>query len=111
MKGTIVGERIRTRRKDLKLNQSQLAEMAGYSDKTAISRIENGENDLNQSKIVMFAEVLQTTPSYLMGWTDVSAKEIPENKGKPIKHADIQSAYDHADERTKKAVRIMLGLE
>lgn len=66
----ITGKRIAERRQQLSLSQSQLAERLGYSDKTAISKIENGISQLNQSKIIAFADALQTTPAYLMGWID-----------------------------------------
>lgn len=112
---SIIGERIRIRRKELKLTQSQLAEITGYKDKTAISRIESGENDLNQSKIIMFATALNTSPSYLMGWVDdPSPKHAPHAKGKmpPSQKEDsIQTAYENADEKTQRAVRILLGIE
>lgn len=65
-----LGERIRARRKELKLTQTQLAELTGYSDKTAISKIEGSHTDLNQTKIMIFADALQTSPQYLMGWTE-----------------------------------------
>lgn len=65
-----IGKRIAERRMDLGLSQTQLAERCGYSDKTAISKIENGVSQLNQKKIVIFADALQTTPAYLMGWVE-----------------------------------------
>lgn len=101
MKNNIVGERIRTRRQQLRMTQTELANRTGYSDKTAISKIEHGENDLTQSKIVLFADALNTSIHYIMGWT---------NNPEPI-HIEVQSAYDRADEKTKRAVRIMLGIE
>ena len=70
MSNEIVGERIKERREHLGLNQEQLALKLNYKDKSAISKIENGLRDLTQKKIRMFAEVLLTTPSYLMGWTN-----------------------------------------
>lgn len=70
MKDNKMGIRIARRRSELGLSQTQLAERTGYSDKTAISKIENGISQLNQSKIVTFAEALQTTPAYLMGWVN-----------------------------------------
>lgn len=39
------GERIRKRREELGLTQEEVARLAGYSGKTAISRIERGESD------------------------------------------------------------------
>lgn len=70
MENNILGERIKLRRKQLKMSQTDLARLTGYSDKTAISKIENGINDLNQTKIVLFAKALRTTHQYLMGWID-----------------------------------------
>lgn len=70
MKDNILGERIKTRREEIGMTQTQLAEATGYADKSAISKIEKGINDLTQSKIVIFANALRTTSSYLMGWVD-----------------------------------------
>lgn len=114
MANNTLGKRIRQRRLELKLSQTQLAEITGYKDKTAISRIENGDNDLNQSKVKRFADALNTSPSYLVGWVDdPSPKQAPSAKGKmiPKNEPDVQLAYEEADEKTKKAVRILLGIE
>jgi transcriptional regulator with XRE-family HTH domain len=71
-----VGERILKRRKALGLTQEELAKLMGYKSKSTINKIEMGINDIPQSKIVRFAEVLLTTPSYLMGWDiESEAKE------------------------------------
>ena len=59
---------IRKRREELGLNQTQLAKLIGYADKTMISKIEKGQVDLPQSKIVIIADALRTTPAALMGW-------------------------------------------
>ena len=42
----------------------------GYKDKSSISKIENGKADIPQSKIAAFADALETTPAYLMGWEE-----------------------------------------
>ena len=63
-----VGERILKRRKTLGLTQEELAMRMGYKSKSTINKIEMGINDIPQSKILKFAEVLMTTPAYLMGW-------------------------------------------
>ena len=65
-----IGQRIRMRREQLHITQTQLADLTGFADKTAISKIENGKTDLNQTKIKAFSEALHTTPAYLMGWID-----------------------------------------
>lgn len=61
-------ENIKTRRKAAKMTQEELARRTGYTDRSSIARIEKGEIDLPQSKIVQFAEALGTTPGHLMGW-------------------------------------------
>ena len=65
-----VGDRILKRRKESNLTQEELAGLMGYKSKSTINKIEMGINDIPQSKIILFAEVLCTTPSYLMGWDE-----------------------------------------
>ena len=62
--------RIRERRKQLGMTQEELATKMGFKTKGSISKIEAGERNLPTSKIKLFAEVLDTTPAYLMGWED-----------------------------------------
>lgn len=61
---------IKQRRLELGLTQLQLAKKMGYSDKTMISKIENGLVDLSISKVEEFAEILGVEPRVLMGWTE-----------------------------------------
>lgn len=68
---TNIGKNILNRRKELNLTQEELANRMGYKSKSTINKIETGINDIPQSKIVKFAEVLQTTPAHLMGWEEV----------------------------------------
>ena len=67
---------IKHRRKELGMTQTDLAKKLGYTDKSMISKIENGSIDLPQSKIISFAEALNISPSDLMGWEEPS----PANK-------------------------------
>lgn len=59
---------IKRRRQQLKMTQTDLALKMGYADKSMIAKIEKGNVDLPHSKILAFANVLETTPSELMGW-------------------------------------------
>lgn len=68
---TEIGKNIMEKRKELNMTQEELAKKLGYKSKSTINKIENGTNDIPQSKIVKFAEVLGTTPSALMGWEKV----------------------------------------
>ena len=65
-----IGENIRKKREELGLSQEELATRMGYKSKSTINKIELGINDIPQSKIEKFAEVLGTTPTVLMGWVD-----------------------------------------
>lgn len=65
-----IGDRIANRRKQLGMTQTELAYKMGYKSKAAISKIETNVNDITQSTIVKFAEALDTSVSYLMGWED-----------------------------------------
>lgn len=66
-------------RKNLGMTQEDLARMMGYKSKSTINKIELGINDIPQSKIVQFAEVLGTTPADLMGWNE-EEKSSPSDK-------------------------------
>lgn len=73
-----IGNNIKARRTALKMTQEELAAKMGYKSKSTINKIELGINDIPQSKIVKFAEVLQTTPKALMGWEEVT-EEMQKN--------------------------------
>ena len=61
-------ENIRNRREELGMSQQDLADLLGYKSRSTIAKIESGENDIPQSKVMAFAKALKTTPAYLMGW-------------------------------------------
>lgn len=101
-----LGERIKARRKELKLSQTELANRTGYADKSAISKIESGAIDLGQSGIVTFARALETSVAYLMGWTE----ETPQ---KPLTSQEraILEAYHNATPFVQRMVLYTLGIE
>ena len=45
-----------------------------------ITKIESGKVDISQKKIISFAHVLNTTPGYLMGWTEDHPEDPLVNK-------------------------------
>ena len=69
-------DRIKSRRTELGLTVEELAHKMGYKDKSSISKIENGKADIPQSKIAAFADALETTPAYLMGWEPMPAMDV-----------------------------------
>lgn len=68
-----IAKRIRLRRKELGLTTDELAKKMGYKDRSSISKIESGNADIPQSKVLAFARALDTTTAYLIGIDD--AKE------------------------------------
>lgn len=54
-------------RKEKKMSQQKLAELTGYTDRSSIAKIEKGEVDIPQSKILMFAQALGVDAGTLMG--------------------------------------------
>lgn len=120
-------ERIRARREELKLSQRELAQILGYTDRSAIAKIEKGVNSLTHEKIEAFAQALQTTPAYLLGWVEDSYdySRDPENRRSLIpvgsytlleqKHkGDLRAIWEewnavqqHKEASTEQAHRVM----
>ena len=71
---TEMGNRVKAQRERINLSQEELALKVGYKSKSTINKIELGINDIPQSKIIKFAEVLDTSPSALMGWEEMEKK-------------------------------------
>lgn len=66
-----IGEKILKRRTELGLTQEELADRMGYKSKSSINKIELGLNDIPQSKVVKFSQVLDCSIAYLMDWEEV----------------------------------------
>lgn len=101
-----IGERIADKRKELSMTQEELATRMGYKSKSTINKIELGINDIPQSKVVKFANVLNTSIAYLMGW-----EETPEEM-----HEKNDTATDIVlrlgkDEEFAELVKILLTLD
>ena len=75
--GQTLGKRIRTKRKDLYLNQQQVADHVGV-DRASVSNWERDENYPTRENLVLLAEILKTTPSFLSNGKDVF--DIPPEK-------------------------------
>ncbi len=75
-----LNENIRKRRIELNMSQQELADKLWYKSSSAINKIELGINDITQSKIIAFAEALDTTPAYLMGWEGEQTRSSESDK-------------------------------
>ena len=96
-----IGKRIRSRREQLGMTQEELASRLGYKSKTTIAKIENGTNDIVQSKVTEFAKVLDTTPAYLMGWTQLDGNVVNEKEPELTAHdeKDIAKILEQTKEQ------------
>ena len=59
-----IGQKIRARRKELRLSQDELADRMGTS-RNEVSRHENGMHEMSACTLIQYAEALQTTPQQL----------------------------------------------
>ena len=67
-------QKIKSLREQQNMSQDELAKRTGYTSRTSIAKIEAGKIDLPQSKIALFADALDTTVAYLMGWEEETNK-------------------------------------
>lgn len=65
-------ERIRRLRQEHNMSQDELAKKTGYTSRSTINKIEAGKIDISRAKIKVFADALDVTPAYLMGWEEAS---------------------------------------
>ena len=72
-----IGQRIYEIRTKLNMSQEELAKKVGYKDRSSIARIESGDRDIRQNKVIEFAKALQTTPASLMGYEDEEKENAP----------------------------------
>ncbi len=91
------------------MSQQELAEKVGYKTASAVNKIELGLRDINQTKIMLFAEALGTTPSYLMGWTEEkSSPGVEEKTPRERKYDEIISLLQALpEEKVTEAIRYL----
>lgn len=97
-----IGERIKKRREELNMTQAELAHILGYKSPASITKMEIGERGLPQKKIKQLAEALQTTPEYILGWSQGRKEIIMDKQNADIKKnistdADALEFYKNAD--------------
>ena len=69
-----IGQRIKQRRKELKISADELGKRLG-KDRSTIFRYEKGDiENLPLDILEPISEILQTTPQYLMGWEEEQKK-------------------------------------
>ncbi len=72
-----MAEKIKNRRTELNLTLENIAKVVGVS-KATVQRWESGAiSNMRRDKIANLAKALQTTPAYLMGWTNTPEPPPP----------------------------------
>lgn len=75
-----IGNNIKRARELKGLTQNELAKRMGYKSRSTIARIENGDNDVSQSKLKKFADILDVSIDFLLD--DGSKKlQLPHSQG------------------------------
>lgn len=101
-------ERIKELRIKKNLTQQRLAELAGYNDRSSIAKIESGYVDIPQSKLEIFAKILDCTPAYLMGWEDLpqsqSASSDESSSELDMFEERLVSLYRELNEEGRRAL-------
>lgn len=108
-----IGENIMRRRKELGITQEELAFKMGYKSKSSINKIELGLNDIPQSKVVKFAEVLHTSIADLMGWNDEIKKspvEVVERHFEILMDEDFIGIFEDFKKLNAKEKKIVKEL-
>lgn len=101
-----IGERIKKLREENNMTQEQLAHRLGYKTKSSVAHIENGR-DIPRSMVVKLADILGTTPAYLMGWEDdITPYQMPDTEPP----TNSNSIYKMLDDE-KKTVPVELTLD
>lgn len=97
-----IGNRIKTKRKELGLTQQQLADRLGKT-KSAICRVEKDvEQNLTLDRVSDFANALNCDVSYLMGW-EVPSDKI-EAKDKAEREIEFEELFSNLKEQDQKEI-------
>lgn len=104
---TKIGTRIMERRQHIGLTQEELAFRMGYKTKSAINKIELGINDVSQSKVVKFADALQTSVAYLMGWEEEQEQPTELDGLSEKRKALMQFAMEVPEDKADMILQVM----
>lgn len=103
---------IKKRRKELGYTQTELANKLGYADKSMIAKIEKGQIDLPQSKIMAFAKALETDARILMGDDGIVTDKQPTyNVFVSTNEKNLLDIYRDLDDKGQHTVDTVTQME
>ena len=114
-----MGERIKQCRIEKNLTMEELAEKVDVK-KSAVNKWEKGlVQNLKRSTILKLAKLFEVSPNWLMGWEPVTTAVQSDQELLNRLHFDnditprqrfLIRRYEEADERTRSAIDVMLGM-
>ena len=108
-----IGQRIKQRRKELKMSADDLGKQLG-KDRSTIYRYEKGDiENLPLDILEPIAAALNTTPQYLMGWEKVQKKndtlsDIILKMNKDAELLEMVEMLSKLDFENRKAIKPLL---
>ena len=100
-----LANRIKSRRDILHMSQKQLATRLGYQPECGtIYKLETGKTKLPVDKLCKLAEVLQTTPNWLLGWGGGENVEISTSTAVSERTTAATLTVHPSDNPTSEAV-------
>lgn len=111
-------ERIKMLRKQKGWSQDTLAQRAGYTDRSMISKIEKGGVDLQRSQLIKFAEIFDVSPSWLLGSVEEQQEEDDgleeliakykqlDDEGKEMMHERLDSLIKHGHVKEPEVITL-----
>lgn len=98
------GENLKRLREKNNLSQDDLARMMGFKDRSAITRIEKGNNSVSYENIIKFSKIFNESPLVFFK-SDNEQEEDPYSEYLPyIKN------MDERDPEKLRVIREMLGM-
>lgn len=102
-----VGERIKEKRIELGWSQQELAKRAGYSDKTAISKIEHAGNTITLKQLRRVAKAMDVDSLEIVGWIR-AIDTHPKGDREEALARTLYENYRKASPEIQKAVDLLL---
>ncbi len=99
-------DRLKQRRRALRLSQEQLAELTGVNQ-PQVSRWELGENDITGETLAALARALGTTSDWLLGLSDNPFQVIPSETSLDAQEADLITFFRRVQPAQRRIVLVL----
>ena len=107
------GQRIKCRREELNIAQTDLADKIQVSKQTLYKYENDIVTNIPSDKIELLAKELATTPAYIMGWEEPEVKPMVQALldvySSQRQDAALLELYHNASEKDQAMVRYILG--